>query len=161
MRYINHHQVIWWRDEKASAKNFNAVSHNRARPEVLLSNLKHGGPWRSKESVYLYVSCCCKTCGSFQTDNAGVLELTERRRHFPSLGETLQCRKSSKRLTEKTPSKKENNKLRKFKVLRHGNTGHKLASQSPPKLWHPRFHSTVLSVGKCGHQTWFIYELLK
>ena len=86
-----------WSDDvtkKASAKNFNAVSHNRARPEVLFSNLKHGGPWRSKGSVYLYVSCCCKTCGSFQTDNAGVLELTERRRHFPSLGETLQCQKS-------------------------------------------------------------------
>ena len=66
-------QVIWWRHEKASAKNFNAVSHNRARPEVLFSNLKHVGPciWRWKESVHLYVSCCCKTCGSFQTDNAG------------------------------------------------------------------------------------------
>ena len=42
----NNSQVIWWRHEKASAKNFNAVSHNRARPEVLFSNLKHGGPWR-------------------------------------------------------------------------------------------------------------------
>ena len=43
---VNVFQVIWWRHEKASAKNFNAVSHNRAQPEVLFSNLKHGGPWR-------------------------------------------------------------------------------------------------------------------
>ena len=153
--------MIWWRHEKASAKNFNAVSHNRARPEVLFSNLKHGGPWRQKESVHLYISCCCKTCGSFQTDNAGVLELSERWRHFPSLGDTLQCRKSSKKLTEKTLSKKENNKLGKFKVLRHGNTETTQLPKSLPKLWHPRFHSTVLSVDNCGHQTWFIYEQLK
>ena len=33
--------------------------------------------------------------------------------------------------------------------------------KSLPKLWHPRFHSTVISVDKCGHQTWFIYEQLK
>ena len=65
-----------------------------------------------------------------------------------------------KKLTEKTPSKKENNKLRKFKVLRHGNTGDKLASQKPAKTVTP-FHSTVLSVDKCGHQTWFTYEQLK
>ena len=44
--------------------------------------------------------------------------MTESRRHFPSLGETLQCRKSSKKLTEKSPSEKENNKLSEFKVLR-------------------------------------------
>ena len=64
-----------------------------------------------------------------------------------------------KKLTEKTPSKKENNKLRKFKVLRHGNTGDKLASQKPAKTVTP-FHLTVLSVDKCGRQTWFIYEQL-
>ena len=80
---------------------------------------------------------------------------TERRRHFPSLGETLQCRKSSKKLTEKTPSKNENNKLRKFKVLRHGNTGDKLASQKPAKAVIPAFS---FDCTKCGHQTWFIYE---
>ena len=34
-----------------------------------------------ERNVHLYVSCCCKTCGSFQTDNAGRLELTESRRH--------------------------------------------------------------------------------
>ena len=100
------HQVIWWRHEKASAKNFNAVSHNRARSEVLFSNLKHGGPWRYKESVHLYVSCCCKTCGSFQTDNAGVLELTERRRHFPSLGETFGVPKIVKKTHRKDTEQK-------------------------------------------------------
>ena len=106
-----------------------------------------------------------KTCGNFQTDNAGVLELTERRRHFPSLGETLQCRKSSKKLTEKTPSKKENNKLRKFKVLRHGNTGDKPAFQKPAKTVTPAFSfdrtKCEQAYIKCGHQTWFIYEQLK
>ena len=84
-------------------------------------------------------------------DNAGVLELTERRRHFPSLGETLQCRKSSRKLTEKTPSIKENNKLRnKFKVLRLGNTGDKLASQKPAKSVTPAFS---FDCAKCG-QVW-------
>ena len=76
------------------------------------------------------------------------MELTERRRHFPSLDETLQCRKSSKKLTEKTPSKKENNKLRKFKVLRHGNTGDKLASQKLAKTVTPAFS---FECTKCGH----------
>ena len=97
------------------------------------------------ESVHLYVSCCCKVCGSFQTDNAGVLELTERRRNFSLLGETLQCRKSKKNSPKRHRAKKENNKLRKFKVLRHGNNGDKLASQKPAKTVTP-FHSTVLSV---------------
>ena len=106
----------------------------------------HGG----RKKVFIYVSCCCKTCSSFQTDNAGVLELTERRRHFPSLGETLQCRKLEKNLPEKTPSKKENNKLRKFKVLRHGNTGDKLASQKPAKTVTPAFS---FDCTKCG-QGW-------
>ena len=36
--------VTSWK--KASAKNFNAVSHNRAPLEVLFSNLEHGGPRR-------------------------------------------------------------------------------------------------------------------
>ena len=35
LTFARNNQVIWWRHEKASAKNFNAVSHNRARPEVL------------------------------------------------------------------------------------------------------------------------------
>ena len=31
--YIYHLiQVIWWRNEKARPKNFNAVSHNNVRP---------------------------------------------------------------------------------------------------------------------------------
>ena len=107
----------------------------------------HGG--RNKV-FYLYVSCCCKTFGSFQTDNAGVLELTERLRYFLSLSETLQCRKSSQNLTDKTPSKKENNKLRKLKVLRHGNTGDKLASQKPAKTVTPAFS---FDCNKCG-QVW-------
>ena len=64
-------------------------------------------------------------------DNAGVLELTERRRHFPSLWRDIVVPKIVKKLTEKTQSKKENNKLRKFKLLRYGNTGDKLASQKP------------------------------
>ena len=79
-----------------------------------------------------------------------MLELTERRRHFSSLGETLQCRKSSKKLSEKTPSKKENNKLRKFEVLRHGNTGDKPASQKPAKTVTPAFS---FDCTKCG-QVW-------
>ena len=52
-----------------------------------------------------------------------------------------------KKLTEKTPSKKENNKLRKFKVLRHGNTGDKLASQKPAKTVTPAFS---FDFTKCG-----------
>ena len=110
---------------------------------MLFSNLKHGGPWRKKESVHLYVSCRRKTCGSFQTDNTGVLELTERRRH-------CSAENRKKKLTEKTPSKKENNKLRKFKVLRHGNTGDKLASQKPAKTVTLAFS---FDCTKCG-QVW-------
>ena len=26
-----HYQVIWWRNEKARPKNFNAISHNHVR----------------------------------------------------------------------------------------------------------------------------------
>ena len=37
------YQVIWWRNEKARPKNFNAESHNHARSQVLFSNLT----WRN------------------------------------------------------------------------------------------------------------------
>ena len=52
---------------------------------------------------------------------------------FLRLARHCSAQNRKKKLTEKTPSKKENNKLRKFKVLRHGNTGDKLASQKPAK----------------------------
>ena len=107
----------------------------------------HGGG--KKVFIYMFLAVV-RLVAVFK--RTGVLELTERRRHFPLLGETLQCRKSSKKLTEKTPSKKENNKLRKFKVLRHGNTGDKLASQKPTKTVTPAFS---FDCTKCGHQTWF------
>ena len=148
---------MWWRHEKASAKNFNAVSHNRARPEVLFSNLKHGG--RKKVFIYIFLAVVRLVAVFKRTMQRTGIDWASQT--FSFAWRDIAVPKIVKKLTQKAPTKKENNKLRKFKVLRHGNTGDKLASQSLPKLWHPRFHLTVLTVDKCGHQTWFIYEQLK
>ena len=98
-------------------------------------NLKHGG--RKKVFIYMFLAVVRLMAVFKRTMQAywNWLSVAD----IPSLGETLLCRKSSKKLTEKTPSKKENNKLRKFKVLRHGNTGDKLASQKPAKTVTPAF----------------------
>ena len=117
----------------------------------------HGGPWRSmsvhvgrkKVSTYMFLAVV-RLVAVFKRTMQAYWKLTECRRHFPLLGETLQCRKSSKKLTEKTPRKNKNNKLRKFKVLRHGNTGDKLASQKPAKTVTPAFS---FDCTKCG-QVW-------
>ena len=87
----------------------------------------------ASESVHLNVSCFCKIFRSLQKDNAGVLESTPSCRHFPSLGETLRCRNSWKISPTSHQTNRKTIKLRKFKVLGHGNR--------LPKLWHPRFHT--------------------
>ena len=108
----------------------------------------------ASESVHLNVSCYCKTCGSFQTDNAGVLELTERHRHLPSLGETLHCRTPSKNSPKRHRAKRKTINCQNLKSSDMATLETCWLPKSPPK---PAFS---LDCTKCGHQTWFIYEQL-
>ena len=151
---VTNFQVIWWRHEKASAKNFNAVSHNRARPEVLFSNLKHGG--REKVFIYMFLAVVRLVAVFKRTVQAywNWLSVADIFLRF--------ARHCSAENRQKNSPKRHRAKRKTINCVNLKSSDMAtLETKSLPKLWHPRFHSTVLSVDKCGHQTWFINEQLK
>ena len=106
----------------------------------------------SSGSVHLNFSCSCKTCRSFYEGSASVLGPTPNCNSFPSLEKTFKCQSTKqndltgvelpKKKKKKHKKDKQTNKQHKFKVLSHGNTADRPASQKLAKTVTPASSSS-------------------